>query len=329
MQSFLVTGGCGFIGSHLVDNLIDEGFYVRVLDDLSTGTLKNLNPRATFIQGDVADPMAVARAMEGVDGCFHLAAVSSVVRANEDWLGTHHTNQTGSVAVFNAARTLDGRASIPVVYASSAAVYGNAPFTPIPESAPLAAETAYGADKLGSELHARVAWRVHGVPTIGLRFFNVYGPRQNAKSDYSGVISVFLHRLMAQKPISLYGDGSRIRDFIHVDDVVQHLRAAMDIKSKDCLVMNVCTGRGTSIAELLNYLSEILGMDPKIVHAPERKGDIQISVGDPSLAEKKLKLAAKKPLMDGLVNLAAYVSRNGLSDFDVTAQTARTQIKGD
>ena len=183
MATYLVTGGCGFIGSHLCSALRSAGHGVRVLDDLSTGTEANLAPGADLVRGDVADAGAVREAMEGAAGCFHLAAIASVERGTRDWLGTHRANLSGTVAVFEAAARL-GR--IPVVYASSAAVYGDCAALPLKEDAPTRPLSAYGADKLGCEQHARVAGVVHGIPTLGLRFFNVFGPRQDPLSPLFG-----------------------------------------------------------------------------------------------------------------------------------------------
>ncbi|HYZ25110.1 MAG TPA: NAD-dependent epimerase/dehydratase family protein, partial [Rhodopila sp.] len=185
MSTYLVTGGAGFIGSHLCDALGARGDVVRVLDDLSTGKRENLRPEVELIVGDIADPLTAADAVAGIDGCFHLAAIASVEKGVTDWLGTHHANLTGTISIFDAIRRT-GR-GIPVVYASSAAVYGDAATVPIAETEPCRPLSAYGADKYGSELHARVASHVHGIPTVGLRFFNVYGPRQDPASPYSGV----------------------------------------------------------------------------------------------------------------------------------------------
>ncbi len=178
MSRYLVTGGAGFIGSHLVESLLAEGHVARVLDDLSTGQRENLPPAAELILGDVADPATTSAAMAGMDGCFHLAAIASVARAAEDWPGTHRVNLGGTVAVLDAARAR----RVPVVFASSAAVYGDCADRPLTEAAPTHPLSAYGADKLGSELHAAVATGVFGVPTVGLRFFNVFGPRQDPDS---------------------------------------------------------------------------------------------------------------------------------------------------
>lgn len=301
MATYLVTGGCGFIGSHLADALTAAGHGVRILDDLSTGKASNAPHAADIIVDDVADPTAVAAAMRGVDGCFHLAAVASVQRSNEHWISTHRTNLTGTITVFNAAR----RRNIPVVYASSAAVYGEPERLPLDEDAGTRPITAYGADKLGCELHARVAGRVHGVPSMGFRFFNVFGERQEPKSPYSGVISIFAHRFRAGLPVSIHGDGSQIRDFVHVGDVVKHLLAGLAAAEVSAPVLNVCTGRATTIAELAQMVRAITGSDSEIRHEPPRPGDIRISLGDPRRACKLLGVAAETSVAAGLTRLLA------------------------
>ena len=302
MARYLVTGGAGFIGSHLVDALLAHGHAVRVLDDLSTGRAENLPSGCTLLHGDVADPQVVGRAMHGVAGCFHLAAIASVVRANEDWLGTHRANQTGSITVLDEARRIGG---VPVVYASSAAVYGGMAEVAREDATP-APLTAYGADKLGSELHARVASLVHGVPTLGLRFFNVYGPRQDARSPYSGVISLFADAIRMGRPIRVHGDGRQSRDFIFVADVVAHLVAAMDrlehAEAPGALptALNVCTGEETSVLQLADALGAACGRPVSVNHCPARPGDIRRSVGSPALAKAVLGVEARVALSDGL-----------------------------
>ena len=303
MGLYAVTGAAGFIGSHLVDALLAAGHGVRGLDDFSTGRPENLDPRCPVLRADVADPAAVRRLMQGVDGCFHLAAQPSVIRTNEDWLGTHRTNQTGTVTVLETARA-SGR--LPVVYASSAAVYGDLGHRPAREDVWPRPCTAYGADKLGSELHAAVAWSVHGVPTIGLRFFNVYGLRQNPCSPYSGVISIFTRRIAEGALITVHGDGQQVRDFIHVTDVVTHLLAGMRKleASPGAAVVNVCTGRGTSLMDLIATLGHVHGRMPRVAYGSARQGDIRYSVGDSGAATDLLGVYARMSLIDGLAALA-------------------------
>ena len=297
MATYLVTGGCGFIGSHLADTLLAEGHAVRILDDLSTGKLANKPQAAELIIGDVTDPELVAHAMRGVAGCFHLAAVASVERGNQDWLGTHRVNLTGTITVLEAARRAG---PVPVVYASSAAVYGLNPALPLDEAAPPRPLSAYGADKLGCELHARVAGLVHGVPTTGLRFFNVYGPRQDPDSPYSGVISIFCDRLRAGQGVTVFGDGGQTRDFVFVGDVVRALVAGLRAASVEAGVFNVCTGRATSVLDLARGIAGLLGVAPRIAFGLARPGDIRASLGDPSAARAALEFDAEVALAEGL-----------------------------
>ena len=303
MATYLVTGGAGFIGSHLTDALLAAGHTVRVLDDLSTGVSSNLDLRCTLIRGDVADDAAVARAMDGVDGVFHLAAIASVQRGNEAWGETHRVNLSGTVAVLDRARAC-GR--LPVVYASSAAIYGTV--TGVADEAMRPApRTAYGADKLGSELHAQVGWLVHGVPSAGFRFFNVYGPRQDPASPYSGVISIFTRRIVDGRGITVDGDGRQTRDFVFVADVVLHLLAGMALLHREpgVHVLNVCTGREKSLLQLIDTLAQLTGLTPEITHGPARMGDIARSVGAPERATALLGVAATTSLLEGLRSLVA------------------------
>ena len=226
-----------------------------LLDDLSTGRRENLPLGAALVEGDVANPIAVRNALEGASGCFHLAAIASVERTTNDWFRAHRVNLTGALSVFDAARA----ARTPLVYASSAAVYGNA-VSPITEATICRPLSAYGADKLGCELHARVVGNVHGVPTVGLRFFNVHGPGQDPASPYSGVVSVFCERLRCGRSIDIFGDGEQTRDFVFVTDVVAALLAAMNLVSVDAPVYNVCTGIATTVTDLAHTVAELTGM---------------------------------------------------------------------
>ncbi|MCW5729647.1 MAG: NAD-dependent epimerase/dehydratase family protein [Alphaproteobacteria bacterium] len=298
MGAYLVTGGAGFIGSHLVEALIARGERVRVLDDLSSGKRENLPSGAELIVGDVADAALVARAMEGVRGCFHLAAIASVQRSMEEWLTTNRANLVGSIAVFDAARRQP--TPVPVVYASSAAIYGDNPDMPIAESAPPAPLSAYGADKMASELHGRVAWLAHGVPTIGFRFFNVYGPRQDPNSPYSGVIAIFADRIARDCPITIFGDGEQVRDFVYVADVVRFLLAAMTRPDLAGQVFNIATGRPTSVNELARAIAATVGRPARIERAPARTGDIRLSIGNPARLNATFGFAAETRLIDGL-----------------------------
>jgi UDP-glucose 4-epimerase len=271
-----------------------------VLDDLSTGRRENVDPRSELVVGDVADAATVRGALDGMDGCFHLAAIASVARGNEDWLGTHRINQTGTIAILDAARR--PARPVPVVYASSAAIYGDIGGHVAAESLLPAPLSAYGADKLGSELHASVAWRAHRLPALGLRFFNVYGPRQDPASPYSGVVSIFAARLAAGEALTINGDGSQSRDFVFVADVVGHLVAGLAYVASQGggHVFNVCTGKGTSVLDLAHLLARLLGVTPQLQHGSPRVGDIARSIGDPTRATAALGVRAETTLADGL-----------------------------
>ncbi|HTC09670.1 MAG TPA: NAD-dependent epimerase/dehydratase family protein [Acetobacteraceae bacterium] len=236
--------------------------------------------------------------LAGIDACFHLAAVASVARGVEDWLGTHRANLTGTITLFDTIRR--ERAGIPVVYASSAAVYGDCQVVPISETAPRRPQSAYGADKYACELHALVASHVHHVPMVGLRFFNVYGPRQDPRSPYSGVISIFCERLRRGAPIEIFGDGHQARDFIYVGDVVASLRAAMALRPDDAPAFNVCTGVATSVLGFAQLIAMLSGVAATIRHAAPRAGEIRESVGTPALARGVLGLGPPLALRDGL-----------------------------
>lgn len=308
MALYLVTGGCGFIGSHLSAALLARGDSVRVLDDLSTGSLANLAPGAMLLRGDVADAALVREAMAGAVGCFHLAAIASVERGVQDWLGTHRANLTGTIAVLDAARGAGpGGVPVPVVYASSAAVYGDAATVPITEDMPTRPLSAYGADKLGSEQHARVGGATHGLPTLGLRFFNVFGPRQDPRSPYSGVISIFCDRLSRGEAVTIFGDGGQTRDFVHVSDVVAALLAALGAASTAAPVLNVCTGRATSVAALAAAVAAACDAGLVVREAAPRAGEIRDSLGCPARARAALGVEPRVTLQDGLAEVVAWL----------------------
>ncbi len=306
-ETFLVTGGAGFIGSHLVAALLADGHRVRVVDDLSTGRRENLPDGVSFIEGSITDAALMQDAVGGIAGCFHLAAIASVERGIAAWLATHQVNLGGLITLFEAIRALP--APVPVVYASSAAVYGDAATLPITEETTTRPLSAYGADKLGCEQHALVASHVHGIPTLGLRFFNVYGPRQDPRSPYSGVISIFCDRLRAGQPIAVFGDGAQTRDFVFVADVVAALGAAMarlragrvtPASVFPASVFNVCTGRATSVRDLAETIAGLCGRRADMRFAPARKGEIRHSLGAPEAMQAALGLGDPVPLRHGL-----------------------------
>ncbi len=312
MADYLITGGCGFIGSHLADALVAAGHAVRVLDDLSTGTVANLPPGAALLRGSVADAGLVRRAVDGIDGCFHLAAIASVQRSQDDLLGTHRTNLGGTLTLLDAIASTGRR--MPFVYASSAAVYGDCPVVPIVEDAAKRPQSAYGADKYAGELHAAVATHTRGIPTTGLRFFNVYGPRQRPDSPYSGVVSIFADRIGRGLPVTVFGDGGQTRDLVQVADVVAALLQAMARRLPDAPVFNVCTGQAISVWHLAETIGALHGAAPQIVQGPPRTGEIRHSVGDPSRSRAALGLGAALPLTQGLRSLLQRAAATPAAD---------------
>lgn len=304
MARYLVTGGAGFIGSHLVEALIAKGDHVTVLDDLSTGKTENLPPGVQLTVLDIADPNSVRDALAGMDGCFHLAAIASVERGQREWLRSHLVNLSGTIAIFEEARRAGALSGtpVPVVYASSAAVYGDPTEIPISEQSATYPISAYGVDKLGCDLHAFAAARVHNVSTIGLRFFNIYGPRQDPSSPYSGVISIFCERVLQRQRLELHGDGRQVRDFVYVDDAVRALQLSMHLASLRQMaeVFNVCSGRGTTIKELGATISDLEGAAFVPSFSAGRTGDVRTSLGDPTHSRKELRFKTRTPLRQGL-----------------------------
>jgi len=304
----LVTGGCGFIGSHLCDRLLADGHAVTVLDNLSSGKRENLAEGATLTVGDVTDASTVQALVNDTDAVFHLAAIASVDQCTNDWLNSHRTNLTGTVTVLEAcAKT--GR-HVPVVYASSAAIYGDNTDLPLMETTTPSPMSAYGLDKLSCEHYAKIAWDFHQVPSVGLRFFNVYGPRQDPRSPYSGVISKFMANSIAGQPLTFFGDGEQTRDFIYVGDIVALLVQSFKA-AKSCEVFNGATGIGTSLKQLAAVISAATGNALATNHAPPRAGDIRHSLGSPLKAQTILNFNAATGLEAGLTQLHAWGANFG------------------
>jgi UDP-glucose 4-epimerase len=297
---FLVTGGCGFIGAQLTAALVARGEVVRVLDDLSNGSMAVLPSGVELIQGDIADPVVVRRAMQGVAGCFHLAGFASVPQSQRQWLNAHRTNLTGAVNVLDASHRERPLSPVPVVYASTAAIYGDHDNTPLAEWLPAKPISSYGADNVGTELHARIARAVHGVPAIGMRLFNVYGARQSAQAIYASAIAVFCDALRHHRPITIFGDGRQTRDFVYIDDAVEALVAAMEHLPLVPEVLNVATGHGITMLDLIAEIAAQCGVEPEIAFAPARLGDARFLVGDPARAQDYLGFRTEIDLATGI-----------------------------
>jgi UDP-glucose 4-epimerase len=273
----VVTGGAGFIGSHLVEALTAQGRRVCVLDNLSTGRRDNLGAAVELIEGDVCDAAAVGRAVRGAAVVFHLAARASVQHSLEDPLGSHHVCATGTLHVLDAARRAGVRR---VVYAGSASAYGIPAGDVQTEADPLWALSPYAAAKLAGEFYCQAFAASFGLETVVLRFFNIFGPRQRADSPYSGVIALFAAAMLEGRTPRVNGDGLQSRDFTYVGDVVQALSKAAETPGIAGRTYNVGTGRGTSVLDLVAALNRALATNRKPEHGPARAGDIRHSRAD-------------------------------------------------
>ena len=300
----LITGGAGFIGSHLVDALLAKGYSVRVLDNLSTGKRSNLpldNPRVELLEGDVAYAEWVARAAIGVTAVVHLAAVASVQASVDDPVSTHQSNFVGTLNVCEAMRKAGVKR---VVFASSAAVYGNnGEGASIDEETAKAPLTPYASDKLASEYYLDFYRRQHGLEPVIFRFFNIFGPRQDPSSPYSGVISIFSERAQQGLPITVFGDGEQTRDFMYVEDLVGVLVQAIEAADAPLGAINVGWNRTTTLKQVLQALEEALGALPAVTYGPARSGDIRHSRANNQRLLASFKLPEPTPLTVGLERL--------------------------
>ncbi|MGV8916639.1 MAG: NAD-dependent epimerase/dehydratase family protein [Pseudomonas sp.] len=300
----LVTGGAGFIGSHLVDALLAKGYAVRVLDDLSTGKLNNLpmgNPALKVVVGDVADASTVSEAMHGCSAVVHLAAVASVQASVEDPVRTHQSNFIGTLRVCEA---MVAEGIKRVVFASSAAVYGNnGEGTPINEGTAKSPLTPYATDKLSSEYYFDFYRRQHALEPVILRFFNIFGPRQDPSSPYSGVISIFSERAKTERPITVFGDGGQTRDFVYVADLVRILVQGLEGAQAPVDATNVGLGRVTTLIDLIAALEHISGKKLAVSHADARSGDIKHSKADNRRLRERFDLSSPTAMAEGLAQL--------------------------
>lgn len=273
----LVTGGAGFIGSHTVERLLELGASVRVLDNFSSGRAANLPSHGQLdsVAGDVRDIGAVERALEGIDHVLHLAAQVSVTASVADPVASCQTNVVGFLNVLDAARRRNVKR---LVYASSSAVYGLPRSDASGETAPPGPISPYGLEKLVDDQYGGMYSRLYGVSSLGLRYFNVFGPRQDASSPYSGVISVFMHRLRQREPLTVFGDGGQTRDFVYVGDVAEINARALDSRLEG--ICNVGTGHAVTLLELVGLMGKTAGRPAEVIQLPERPGDIRHSRAD-------------------------------------------------
>jgi UDP-glucose 4-epimerase len=306
----LVTGGAGFIGSHLVDALVTRGDTVRVLDNLFSGYRESVHPEATLIEASVSDEKAAHEAVEGIDVVFHLAAHRAVLRSVEDPVATDTANVHGSITVLKASVDAGVRR---VVYASSSSVYGGAEMLPTPETAPTIPRSPYAVSKLAAEHYCRVFAELHSLETVALRYFNVYGPRQRPDSPYAAVIPLFIDALRNGRSPEVHGDGKQSRDFSFVSDVVAANVAAADAPAERCSgrVYNVAGGTSHSLLDLLEILGKILRVEPRPMHTAPRPGDVRHTCADSSAARRDLGFACVVDFEDGLRRTVDWFAPSG------------------
>ena len=305
----LVTGGAGFIGSNLADELIRQGHEVRILDDLSTGFAENLPPDALFFEGDLCDEELVAEAVDGVEVVFHQGARGSVTKSVETPLLTDHSNIHGTLTVLEAARRAGVRR---VVSASSSSIYGGVAPRPTRETEPLTPRSPYAVSKIAGEHYLQVYWELFGLETVALRYFNVYGPRQSPKSLYAAAVPRFIDAMANGRPATIYGDGGQTRDFTYVADVVDALvRASTSVKAPLVGPMNVGGGRRISILDLVGSIAKALGFTGRPVHEPARVGDVRDSLADIRRAMDALAWKPATSLDQGIARLVGTARRSG------------------
>ncbi len=307
----LVTGGAGFIGSHLVEALLARGDQVRVLDNLSTGRRSNLAPfldRIDFLEGDCADPATAIRATDGAQIVFHQAAIPSVPRSVADPVGTDRANDGGTVTMLEAARRAGAGQ---FVFAASSAAYGDTPTLPKHEGMTPQPLSPYAVQKLAGEGYCRVYHATHGLRTVALRYFNVFGPRQDPASEYAAVVPRFITTALRGEPVTIFGDGQQSRDFTPVADAVRaNLLAAASDRAAGRIV-NVARGERITLLELVARIGRILGRTIEVRHTASREGDVRHSLADISLARELLGYEPSGSLDDALQRLVEHHRRGG------------------
>jgi nucleoside-diphosphate-sugar epimerase len=299
MSHYLVTGGAGFIGSHLAEELVRRGHTVRVLDNLSTGKRRNLEHihGIDFVDGDLADLDACGRAVQGIDYVLHQAAIPSVPRSVKDPISSNRSNIDGSLNLLVAARDAGVRR---LVYAGSSSAYGDTPTLPKREDMPTRPLSPYALQKLVAEQYCQMFTTLYGLETVTIRYFNVFGPRQDPGSAYSGVISLFSTALLDGRQPIIYGDGEQTRDFTYVANVVDGVLRACEAPDAAGEVINVATGGRISLKELLRTMNTIVGTSIEPIFAEERAGDVRDSQADITKAKTLLGYAPSVGLEEGL-----------------------------
>lgn len=306
MSLMLVTGGAGFIGSHIVERLLGDGHSVRVLDNFSTGRRENLaafGGGVDLVEGDIRDLGTVGRAVDGVDVIFHEAALASVPRSVDDPATSNQVNVLGTLNVLLAGRDAGVRR---VIYASSSSIYGESPELPKREDMPPAPESPYAVSKLAGEYYCRVFTGLYGLDCVALRYFNVFGPRQDPESQYAAVVPIFLAAMLSGRRPIIYGDGEQSRDFTYVENVVDANMLAAFAKGCSGEVMNAACGSTVTVNELFQKLRALVGASVEPVYDKPRPGDVRHSFSDISKARRLLGFQPAVGFDEGLVRTVEW-----------------------
>jgi nucleoside-diphosphate-sugar epimerase len=310
MEKFLVTGGAGFIGSHLAEYLVERGKRVRVLDNFSTGKRENIAPfveRIELITGDVGDPEACRQAVRGIDFVLHQAAVCSVPKSIEDPVATNETNIGGTLNLLIAAK--DAKVER-FICASSSSVYGDSEVLPKVETMNPSPSSPYGVTKYVQEEYCKVFHGIYGLETVCLRYFNVYGPRQDPYSPYSAVIPSFIRSLLRDESPTIYGDGEQTRDFTFVSDCIQANWKACHAPGIGGKVFNIATGKRIALNRLYRELLNLLGKEVSPIYAPPRQGDIRHSLADITMAKARIRYSPSFDIGAGLKHCLQWYREN-------------------
>jgi len=305
-MNFLVTGGAGFIGSHIASALVQQGDKVRVFDNLSTGSLENLahlDGKVEFVQGDLRNREEVEAAVKGIDIIYHQAALASVPRSVAQPMDTHATCVTGTLNVLDCARLADVQR---VIYAGSSSAYGDQPFSSKREQDLPAPLSPYAAAKFAGESYCRAFTATYGLETVVIRYFNVFGPRQDPNSEYSAVIPIFVTAMLAGKEPTIYGDGKQSRDFTYIDNVVQGNLAAATAPAASGKVFNVACGSQFTLLDLVDAINQVLGTNIEPKFAEARKGDVRESLADITAARETLGYEPSVDFNEGLLRSIEY-----------------------
>jgi len=315
MAHYLITGGAGFIGSSLARALLARGEHVRIIDNFSSGRRENIadfisSANVELIEGDILDPAALRRAVEGIEVIFHEAAIPSVPKSMAEPIENHEANATGTLCVLHAARAAGVRR---LVYAASSAAYGDDPTQPKVETMPPAPISPYGATKLAGEYYLQVYASAYKFETVSLRYFNVFGPRQDPASEYAAVIPKFITAALAGQTPRIFGDGKQSRDFCHIDNIIDaNLRAASaPAPQVSGRVFNIACGVAVDLNQVVALIGDILGRKVEARHEAERAGDIKHSLADIGEATRRLGYTAAVPFAEGLRRTVDWYKNKG------------------